>query len=67
MDRVNIKAYIEERRHYGGFWSGLNAFFESKRQVFTRMHRLHAARYRYVAREEYVPPEPPPASADHQG
>lgn len=47
MDRVNIDAYIQEMRTYGGFWSGVNIFFEPRPQVFIRMHRLRHAGYHY--------------------
>lgn len=47
MDRVNIDAYIQEMRTYGGFWSGVNVFFEPRPQVFIRMNRLRKAGYRY--------------------
>jgi hypothetical protein len=47
MDRVNVDAYIQEMRSYGGFWSGVNIFFEARPQVFIRMNRLRKAGYRY--------------------
>lgn len=50
MDQVNIDEYFAQMRAYGGFWSGLNIFFEPKPQVFTRLHRLRAAGYRYRPR-----------------
>ena len=52
MDRVDIAAYIEEMRSYGGFWSGVNIFFEARPQVLVRMRRLRKAGY------HYQPPQP---------
>jgi hypothetical protein len=48
MDHVNLDAYFAEERKYGGFWSSLNAFFDPKPQVLTRLRRLHDAGYRYL-------------------
>jgi hypothetical protein len=59
MDRIDIPAYLAEERRYGGFWSGLNIFFDEKPQVFTRMRRLRAAGYRYLPASDYVLPELP--------
>lgn len=47
MDHVDIDDYLKQMRAYGGFWSGLNIFFEPKPQVFVRLHRLRKAGYRY--------------------
>ncbi|HVR45438.1 MAG TPA: M48 family metallopeptidase [Candidatus Binatia bacterium] len=51
MDRVNVEEYFAQMRAYGGFWSGLNIFFEPKPQVFTRLRRLRRAGYRYRPHE----------------
>jgi hypothetical protein len=48
MDHVNIEAYFAEERKYGGFWSFLNVLFDPKPQVFTRLHKLDDAGYRYL-------------------
>ena len=50
MDQVNIEEYFAQMRAYGGFWSGLNIFFEPRPQVLTRLRRLRAAGYRYRPR-----------------
>ena len=55
MGQVNIADYLDQERRYGGFWNGLNVFFEARPQVFTRIRRLHAAGYRYVPPQEYTP------------
>ena len=57
MDHVNIEEYLAQERTYGGFWSFLNVFFDSKPQVFTRLHKLHDAGYRYLPRESLPPSE----------
>lgn len=51
MDHVDIQEYLAEERHYGGFWSSLNVFFDPKPQVFIRLRKLHDAGYRYRPRE----------------
>jgi len=50
MDRVDIDDFFAQMRSYGGFWSGLNIFFEAKPQVFSRLRRLRRAGYRYKPR-----------------
>ncbi|MGA8533459.1 MAG: M48 family metallopeptidase [Candidatus Tumulicola sp.] len=55
MDRVNVDDYLAQQRRYGGFWSGINIFFEARPQVFTRLRRLHDAGYKYLP---YVAPPP---------
>jgi hypothetical protein len=50
MDHVDIPDYLAQERRYGGFWSAVNVFFEPKPQLFTRLHKLHDAGYRYVPR-----------------
>lgn len=47
LDEVDIEEYLAQMRAYGGFWSGLNIFFEPKPQVFVRLNRLRKAGYRY--------------------
>jgi hypothetical protein len=47
MDHVNIEDYIQQALRYGGFWPSLNAFFEPKPQVFSRILQLRAAGYKY--------------------
>jgi hypothetical protein len=56
MGQVNIPALIAEERRYGGFWSGLNTFFEPRPQLFVRMRRLHRGGYRYQPPQAYEPP-----------
>ena len=53
MDRVNVEDYFAQLRHYGGFWSAVNVFFEPKPQVLTRLRRLRDAGYTYIP---YTPP-----------
>lgn len=60
MDRVEVEDYLAQARHYGGFWSQLNVFFESKPQVFTRLQQLRAAGYTYKPHEPYVAAPSPP-------
>lgn len=50
MDRVDLDDFFAQMRSYGGFWSGLNIFFEAKPQVFSRLRRLRRAGYRYQPR-----------------
>lgn len=57
MNQVNIEDYLAQERRYGGFWSGVNVFFEERPQVLTRIRRLHAAGYRYLPPTEYTPPQ----------
>jgi hypothetical protein len=47
MDDVDIPDYLAQASSYGGFWSGINAFFEPKPQVFNRLKELKAAGYTY--------------------
>jgi hypothetical protein len=47
MDEVDIPDYLAQARAYGGFWSGINAFFEPKPQVFNRLRELKDAGYTY--------------------
>lgn len=47
MDHVDVNDFFEQMRRYGGFWSGLNVFFEPRPQVLTRLRRLRRAGYRY--------------------
>jgi Zn-dependent protease with chaperone function len=60
MDRVEVEDYLAQARRYGGFWSQLNVFFESKPQVFTRLQQLRAAGYTYRPHEPYVAAPAPP-------
>jgi hypothetical protein len=47
MDDVDIQDYLEQALKYRGFWAGINAFFEPKPQVFSRLNQLKAAGYTY--------------------
>jgi hypothetical protein len=47
MDNVDIPDYLSQARQYRGFWAGVNAFFEPKPQVFSRLNQLKAAGYTY--------------------
>ena len=47
MNEVDIPDYLAQARSYGGFWAGINAFFEPKPQVFNRLIQLKAAGYTY--------------------
>jgi hypothetical protein len=48
MDRVDLDDFFAQMRSYGGFWSGLNVFFEAQPQVLSRLRRLRRAGYRYL-------------------
>lgn len=50
MDEVDIDDYFAQMGRYGGFWSGVDVFFEPKPQVFTRIRRLRDAGYKYQPR-----------------
>jgi hypothetical protein len=52
MDHVDLDDFFAQMRTYGGFWSGLNIFFEPRPQVLTRLRRLRQAGYRYRPRED---------------
>lgn len=56
MDHVDLDDFFAQMRNYGGFWSGLNVFFETRPQVLTRLRRLRRAGYQYRPRDE--PPVP---------
>jgi hypothetical protein len=47
MDDVDIQDYLAQALKYRGFWAGINAFFEPKPQVFSRLNQLKAAGYTY--------------------
>jgi Zn-dependent protease with chaperone function len=54
MNQVNVEDYLAQERRYGGFWSGVNIFFEDRPQVLTRIKRLHEAGYRYMPPQGYA-------------
>ncbi|HEY2473714.1 MAG TPA: M48 family metallopeptidase [Candidatus Cybelea sp.] len=57
LDEVNVDDYFAQMRRYGGFWSGVDVFFEPIPQVLTRLRRLRDAGYKYQPRPSQDAPE----------
>ena len=50
MDEVNVEDYLDQMRHYGSLWSGVDIFVEATPQLFVRLQQLRAAGFRYRPR-----------------
>jgi hypothetical protein len=62
MDHVDIPDYLAQASAYRGFWANINAFFEPKPQVFSRLQQLKTAGYTYKPPDFLKPSNPPSKS-----